>query len=99
MTGAVATPAQTKRMSRGAVFAFASSVAIAGCGGSVESPAPTDAAADTMEDTLLDTGGTAPLYGAPEDVGPDDMGTIDAAYGAPVDSGGGMPLYGGAPDP
>ena len=93
----VAVPVQNRRLPRGAVFAFASTVVIAGCGGAVESPTPTDAAADT---NAIDSGGPGPLYGAPADTGfVDDMGTIDAAYGAPVDSGGGAPLYGAAPDP
>lgn len=82
-------------MSRGAVFAFASSITIAGCGSSVESPAPSDAAVDTA---TTDTGQPAPLYGLPPDTGVDDMGTIDAAYGAPADTGGGGALYGAAPD-
>jgi hypothetical protein len=77
-------PAPAWRMTRGAAFAFASSVALAGC--SSESvpvygaPSP-DAATDA------DTGAVGPVYGAPADTG----GAVD-------DTGGAMPLYGAAPD-
>jgi hypothetical protein len=73
-------------MKRGALFAFTSSVAIAGCSSS-ETPMPAyglppvDAAADA------DAGGVGPVYGAPADTG----GMVD-------DTGGAVPLYGAAPD-
>jgi hypothetical protein len=96
LEGLIAIPPPNRRMSRGAVFAFASSITIAGCGSAVESPAPTDAAFDTLS---TDTGQPGTLYGGvPADTGVDDMGTIDAAYGAPADTGSGGALYGAAPD-
>jgi hypothetical protein len=94
MAGAVATPIQTRRLPRGAVFAFASSVAVVGCSSSDPTPQP-DAGDGAVTETI-----NVPVYGAPADTSVvDDMGTIDAAYGAPVDTGGGAPLYGAAPDP
>lgn len=92
MTGEPVPPA-TRRMPRGALFAFASlvsGVAIAGCGSEVApSPTPTDSGSQ------VDTGGAVPAYGAPAPdtgiVGEDTSGMVD-------DTGGAVPLYGGAPD-
>jgi len=76
-------PPATRRMPRGALFAFASTVAIAGCGSEVApSPTPTDSGSQ------VDTGGAVPAYGAPA---PDTGGMVE-------DTGGAVPLYGAAPD-
>ena len=81
--------AQTRRLPRWAMFAF--SVAVAGCGGSVETPQTTDGGSDSATDTRVvdtaieDEGSPVNLYGAPADTGGEDMG-------------GGTPIYGAAPD-
>jgi len=95
-------PSAVGRLARGALFAFASSVAA--CGGST-APEPTTTsdtgsggAADTRGDTAPaldtrsdDTGNVAPPYGIP----PDDTGVVDdtgdpmADYGAPPPPDGG----------
>ncbi len=90
MTGAVAIPATSRRMSRGAAFVFASSVAAVGCSSSDPGP-QTDAATDVVSDMAI--------YGAPADAA--DSGVADDT--APTDtgsddSGGPMPVYGAAPD-
>jgi hypothetical protein len=80
-------PAAPWRMSRGALFAFASTVAIAGCGSQVDTPVYGAPSPDAATDGATDTGGPGPVYGAPADTGT----TAD-------DTGGAMPLYGAAPD-
>ncbi len=84
-----AVPAANRRMSRGALFAFAASMSVAGsvaaCGGQTE-PAASDAA--TVSDSGADdTGGNVAMYGAPADTGVSDDGGPVAAYGAPPDTG------------
>ncbi len=92
-------PNVKQRLPRGAVFVFASSIAVAGCGSdSTQTPTTTgDSATDTAKsettggDTptsdspvdTLDTGGVAPPYGIPSDSGPPDEGGGSADYGAP----------------
>lgn len=87
ISGDAVAPPPGWRMSRGALFAFASSVAIAGCGSEVVpvygAPSP-----DAATDANTDTGGPAPAYGAP---------AVDTG-GMADDTGGAMPLYGAAPD-
>lgn len=98
-------PALRGRLPRGAVFAFASTLAVAGCGGSTET--------ETASDAAVDTGGNASLYGAPADTGSadgtaTDTGTSMSLYGAPADAavvdsgppdtGGNASLYGAPAD-
>lgn len=91
-------PAASTRLGRGALFAFA--VSVAACGGSTETETK-----DTGVAT--DTGGPAPAYGAPVDTGVADTGVTDtggavAAYGAPPDTGvadTGTPTDDGGPAP
>lgn len=98
-------PSASKRLARGAVFVFASSVAA--CGGSTESEDPTiktDTGASSTDtgakvdsalvDTSMgeDTGNVAPPYGIP----PEDSGVTD---GTVDDTGGGMAKYGAPPPP
>jgi len=96
-----AVPALNGRLGRGALFAFA--VSVAACGGSTESDTTTDSGAatdsgatdtGTAKDTAVeDTGGPVAAYGGPPDTGLIDTGTTDA--GADVrDSGGPAPAYG-----
>ena len=87
-------PSASQRLARGALFAFASTVAA--CGGNT-APEPTvdggtlDAKADAADtktpvvDGLVDdTGGTVAEYGAPPPDGSvDDSGDPMADYGAP----------------
>ena len=70
------------------------SVAVAGCGGSVETPPTTDAASDTATSTdsrvnvdtsVEDEGSPVNLYGAPADTGPSDGGGPSPVYGAAPD--------------
>lgn len=102
-------PNTSQRLSRAAAFAFTATLAVAGCGDTVTPPA-SDAAADTA---VIDSGGPAPLYGAPVDSGstttdaggPPDDGAIVAMYGTPAptdasavkDTGGGGVRYGAPP--
>lgn len=101
-------PSASRRLARGAVFVFASSVAA--CGGSTE-PEPgsvtdtgavatdtggksdSSSTADSFTDTALDTGNVAPPYGIP----PDDTGVV--SDGTVDDTGGGMAKYGAPPPP
>jgi hypothetical protein len=97
LTVVATVPSATSRLTRGALFAFASSVVA--CGGTT-APEPGDTGAadtrmvvDTMQlDTLsTDTGNIAPPYGIPpeEDTGVvDDTGGPMAEYGAPPPDGG-----------
>ena len=94
-------PSAASRLARGALFAFASSVAA--CGGTTAaepvtgdtgaSDARSDSASDTRFDAPLDTlmpdtGNVAPPYGIP----PEDTGVVD-------DSGDPMADYGAPPPP
>jgi hypothetical protein len=96
-------PDARTRLSRGALFAVAAAtVAIAGCSSDDTGTSTVDGGSDS----IADTGGPAPAYGAPADTGmSDDTGGPVAAYGAPPDtgtvddSGGGMPKYGAPPPP
>lgn len=97
-------PSPTKRIARGAVFVFAST--LAACGGSTEPEQPigskdtgtqtgdtsTTVDSNTPADTSLDTGNVAPPYGIP----PTDTGVTD---GTVDDTGGGMAKYGAPPPP
>lgn len=103
-----AVPALRGRLPRGAVFAFASTLAVAGCGGSTEPESGGDAAVDTgasaslyggapvdtgiADGTAADSGTSMSLYGAPA-----DAAVVDADTG-PADSGGNASLYGAPAD-
>ncbi len=105
---ATAVPGLRGRLPRGAVFAFASTLAVAGCGGSTDT--------ETGGDAAVDTGASASLYGgAPADTGSadgtaSDTGTSMSLYGAPADAaiadadtgpadtGGNASLYGAPAD-
>lgn len=92
-----AVPAATAgaRLSRSALFAFATSAAVAcssGGSGSIDDAGSRDGSPSA--DSGVDTGGPAPAYGQPI-----DDGGVGPLYGAPadageIDSGGGGVLYG-----
>ncbi len=106
-----AVPNTTARMKRAAVFTFATSLAIAGCGSTTTSndaSVTADTGADTGPSTdngpSTDAGFDSGVFvDAGTDTGPDDDGGIVAAYGLPADAGfpedtGGIaPPYGIAP--
>jgi len=76
-------PRSTKRLNRGAMFAFTASLAIAGCGGNDSTAPPTppgDSAADSTGDVAKD-GNTEDSTAKDTEV-PDD-GTMAGAYGGP----------------
>jgi len=75
-----AIPKSSTRLGRGALFAFA--VSVSACGASTEGEPVTTDTGPVKSDAALDTGGTAPLYGAPA-----DTGGPAPAYGAPADTG------------
>lgn len=99
-----AVPSSSTRLGRGALFAFA--VSVAACGGSTESDPPTTttdtgaAKSDTgtttdtgggSDTSVDDTGGPVAAYGAPADTGVVDTGPADTG---PKDDGGPAPAYG-----
>lgn len=93
---ASAVPAATTRMKRAAVFTFATSLALAGCGSTTTSndaSVTADTSADTGPSTdngpATDTGFDSGIFvDAGTDAGaPDDDGGPVAAYGAPPDVG------------
>ena len=101
----------TTRLTRGALFAFATSVAA--CGGTetpettTDTGAVSDGTADSVTDTgaakddgidTADTGGPVAAYDSPPDTGlKPDTATDTAPDGTATDSGGGTPLYGSPP--
>lgn len=96
-----AVPQTSTRLGRGALFAFA--VSVAACGGSTESDKTvTDTGASsgdtgTPTDTAMvdDTGGPVAAYGGPPDTGSADTGTAsDSAADTFKDDGGPAPAYG-----
>ncbi len=106
-----AVPAATQRLGRGALFAFA--VSVAACGGTetpettTDTGAVSDGTTDSVTDTgaakddgidTSDTGGPVAAYGGPPDTGvKPDTATDTAPDGTATDSGGGTPLYGSPP--
>jgi hypothetical protein len=82
-------PNVTQRLSRGAVFVFASSLAVAGCGSdsTTTTTPPTDAQGDsTQADTSgKDTNGADVPADSPADTF--DTGGVAPPYGIPADSG------------
>ncbi len=101
----------SQRLGRSAVFAFAATLAVTGCGstvtevgdaGGTATDASTDAKAATDGGGAVEDGGLHPVYGAPPS---QDSGGAMPVYGSPpqrdagVDSGGSMPIYGAAPPP
>ncbi len=99
-----AVPASSKRLGRGALFAFA--VSVTACGGSTESEAPTvtdtgakptDTGTTTTDSmTVDDTGGPVAAYGGPPDTGAVDSSTTtdSATKDTRDDDGGPAPAYG-----
>jgi hypothetical protein len=91
-----AVPSTTQRLGRGAMFVFATTVALGACApspGPSDGATPSDSAADTG--TAQDSGGPMPLYGAPV---PSDGGPTERDSGpSPTDSGGPIAMYGGPP--
>jgi hypothetical protein len=94
-------PGANVRLGRAAMFVFGSSLAAAGCAGTV-GPGEDSAAPDNggivplygvpdRDAATEDTGGTGLRYGAPPpvDAGPQDAGTVMPLYGdpQPVDAG------------
>jgi hypothetical protein len=106
-----ASASPTTRLTRGALFAFATTVAA--CGGTettdgstdtgtVTDGSTSDSAADTsaVKDDGIDTAdtGLVAAYGGPPDTGAKvDSGADSAADGTATDGGGGAPLYGAPP--
>ena len=80
-----AVPSTSRRLGRGAMFVFATTVAIGAC---APSPGPSDAAPPSEGGVVQDGGGGMALYGAPV---PTDGGTMES------DSGGPIAMYGGPP--
>jgi hypothetical protein len=84
-------PEAPRRLSRAAVIALGTSLALAGCGDTVtasDAAPTTDASVDASRDVVSDEGGVVPLYGdpPPRDVVTDlvdDDGAPVAEYGAP----------------
>lgn len=93
-------PSASTRLGRGALFAFA--VSVAACGGSTETETTTDGGTDTgaakdtgtTSDTSVatDTGGPVAAYGAPPDTGVADTGSSKDT--GVTDTGGPAPAYG-----
>jgi hypothetical protein len=88
-----AVPSTTARLGRGAMFVFATTVAIGAC---APSPGPSDAASPADGGTVQDGGGGMALYGAPV---PTDGGAEpqDSGGPSPSDGGGPIAMYGGPP--
>jgi len=89
-------PGARARMSRGALLAFASTLAVTGCGASTEAPAG-DAGMETSSgalyggvpvDARLDTA-TAVDTSVSDTSGPEDTGMAGTLYGLPPPSDGG----------
>ena len=92
-------PDATRRMSRAAVFSFAASLTVAGCGASVTAtdaspggdvPVDTGSADTGLADTgLADTGptDTGPRDTGLTDDGRYDLGNVAPPYGVPADAG------------
>lgn len=88
-------PAATRRLGRGALFAFA--VGVAGCSSEAAVPvygAPAPDTGNAKLDADDDTGGGMALYGAPADTGTPDTGTKADGGDDVMDSGGPAPAYG-----
>jgi hypothetical protein len=100
-------PNAKERISRGAAMVFASSLAVAGCGGATSTSTTDGGSSDsstsdsvasdasTNDDVATDTGSISAHYGLPPDSAVDsatgDSATDDADA---KDTGGGVPIYG-----
>lgn len=78
-----------RRLNRSALFAFAATLTVTGCGASVEPGQSGDTGiGDARSDGSPDDGGNVALYGAPADTGVLDTGGPAPAYGLPPEDTG-----------